>query len=63
MPYSMSILNESAQAFRQLITSEDYRRNLRKQLGLAVGPTLPTSFTELLGALDRRDEETDDASS
>ncbi|MBZ9850295.1 hypothetical protein LB565_20135 [Mesorhizobium sp. CA14] len=59
----MAILNESARAFRQLITSEDYRRNLRKQLGLSVEPPLPTSFTELLGALDRRDEETDEASS
>ncbi|MBZ9766568.1 hypothetical protein LB565_05310 [Mesorhizobium sp. CA14] len=53
----MSTLNESPQIFRQLATSEGFRRRLRKQLDLGVELTLPKSFTELLGALDQQEEE------
>lgn len=63
MPTSSRAEKESAQAFRRLIASEDYRRILRGRLGLNVEPRLPESFTKLLEALDQREHETGDTGS
>ncbi|MBZ9734945.1 hypothetical protein LB534_26015 [Mesorhizobium sp. CA18] len=53
----MPTLNESAQTFRQLATSEEFRPRLCKRLDLVVEPTLPKSFTELLAVLDQQEAE------
>jgi hypothetical protein len=62
MPKLHKAEQESAQAFRRLITSEDNRMRLRKLLRLKADPKL-SSFAELLETLDLREQGTDDASS
>lgn len=46
-----------ANAVRQLLRSEDYRRHLHGVLNLAVDPRLPSTFVPLLEALDQAGRE------
>ncbi|TIL54513.1 hypothetical protein [Mesorhizobium sp.] len=46
-----------ANAVRQLLRSEDYRRHLHGVLNLAADPRLPSTFVPLLEALDQAGRE------
>ena len=48
---------KKARAFRQLIGSEDNRRDLRKLLELAVEAILPPNLVSLLEELERRERQ------